>query len=83
MRDSIICDIQQTLLGELGYVSQSDCDGPEPAGERDFFSSPKHHTSSGTHPSLLFSGYWHDFLVGKLVGWSGCELATLLCLAGG
>lgn len=23
MRDSIICDIQQTLLGELGYVSQT------------------------------------------------------------
>jgi hypothetical protein len=42
MRDFIICDIGQTLLGELGYVSQSDCGVLELAGKRDLFSSPKH-----------------------------------------
>jgi len=83
MRDFIICDIRQTLLGEMGYVIRSDRDVLQLAGDRDLFSSPKTlRPPLAPHPSVqLVPGILSLWV--KWLGGQGVTLTTHPCLSGG
>jgi hypothetical protein len=72
MRDFITCDIRQ-ISGVLGYVTQSDRGILELEGEEVCSLLQNIKTSPDTHPILCSVGSGHSFLVGEVVGWSGCE----------